>query len=538
MMDSLWGDEFSLPNEKEKTKKVLNKISKPTEKKIKVEKTNILKSKKVSVEDKLSFIYQEVERVLGHYKDETLIIRSEKDLVDYIDKAIQNKVIAIDTETNNSLDPLTCKLMGPCIYTPDMKQAYIPINHIDYKTGELLPNQLNENIIKEQFQRLLDNKVSIIMHNGKFDYQVIKCTVGLELTIDWDTMIGAKILDENELSAGLKQQYIDKIDPNQEKYSIDKLFEKIEYAVVDPNYFGLYAAADSMMTYKLYEWQKDKFEQKGNEKLYSLFKDIEMKVIPVCAEMELTGIELDMDYAQLLSKKYHNILDNIDAEIDKELKLYKDKIDKWSLTEDATFHPKNKKGDGVGKSKLEQLENPINISSPTQLAILLYDILKIKTIDKKSPRGTGVDILEKIDLPLVKLILEKRETLKLLNAFIDALPERINPIDGRVHCHFNQYGAATGRFSSSDPNLQQIPSHNKEIRLMFRAQTKYNNIELNDNKLYISKLSEILTDNGWKLSKSLCKNDILILEDENSNEVRKTVKDINYNNDYIEVSVY
>ena len=135
MMDSLWGDEFSLPNEKEKTKKVLNKISKPTEKKIKVEKTNILKSKKVSIEDKLSFIYQEVERVLGHYKDETLIIRSEKELVDYIDKAIQNKVIAIDTETNNSLDPLTCKLMGPCIYTPDMKQAYIPINHIDYKTG-------------------------------------------------------------------------------------------------------------------------------------------------------------------------------------------------------------------------------------------------------------------------------------------------------------------------------------------------------------------------------------------------------------------
>ena len=73
---------------------------------------------------------------------------------------------------------------------------------------------------------------------------------------------------------------------------------------------------------------------------------------------------------------------------------------------------------------------------------------------------------------------------------------------------------------------------------MFRAQTKYNNIELNDDKLYISKLSEILTDNGWKLSKSLCKNDILILEDENSNEVRKTVKDINYNNDYIEVSIY
>ena len=93
--------------------------------------------------------------------------------------------------------------MGPCIYTPGKKNAYIPMHHVDSQ-GSLLENQLTENDFREQLDRL--NNTKIIMHNGKFDYQVIKCTCGgIELPIYWDTMIAAKILDENEKRADLSK---------------------------------------------------------------------------------------------------------------------------------------------------------------------------------------------------------------------------------------------------------------------------------------------------------------------------------------------
>ena len=92
---------------------------------------------------------------LGHYAQELQLIQTEEDLVKYIDKCIENGKIAIDTETNNSLDPLTCKLMGPCIYTPGQKNAYIPINHVDPNTRELLPNQLTE---QENHDRIMGGK--------------------------------------------------------------------------------------------------------------------------------------------------------------------------------------------------------------------------------------------------------------------------------------------------------------------------------------------------------------------------------------------
>ena len=93
--------------------------------------------------EKVSIITTEVYRILGKYKDNTQVIRSYEGLVNYIDAAIKNGVIAIDTETNNSLEPITCKLMGGCIYTPGQKNAYIPVNHVDANRN-LLPNQLTE----------------------------------------------------------------------------------------------------------------------------------------------------------------------------------------------------------------------------------------------------------------------------------------------------------------------------------------------------------------------------------------------------------
>lgn len=362
--------------------------------------------------------------------------------------------------------------MGLCLYTPGMKNAYIPVNHVDIVSRRRLENQLNEQQIHDELCRL-DN-TNIIMHNGKFDYEVIKCTCNKPLKIYWDTMIAARILDENEKRAGLKEQYIDKIDSTQEKYSIDHLFENIEYAVIDPELFALYAATDSYMTYRLYEWQKNKFDKPDNSKLYSLFMNIEMPVVEVAAEMELTGVCIDKEYAHRLSIKYHAISEEIDNKIYQELKKYSDTISKWRATDEANFHPISKKPNKNGeflpqKSKSEQLCDPVEVTSPTQLAILLYDVLKVGVIDNKTPRGTGEEILKKIELPLCELILEKRGVEKLITTYIDKLPSCVSEVDGRLHAHFNQLGAGTGRFSSSDPNLQNIPSKNKSIRLMFKA---------------------------------------------------------------------
>ena len=459
MNQSLWGQEFSIPSV-EKQNKIINKINNP--KKAKTV-SQSLKSKNVSIEDKLILIEDNVNRILGGYSPNTTVIKSRKELTDYIDKAIANGIIAVDTETNNSLDPLTCTLMGVCIYTPGMKSAYIPINHRDLYSGIRLDWQLTEQDIKEEFDRLSNTK--IIMHNGKFDYQVIHCTCNCDLAIYWDTMIAAKVLDENENSAGLKQQYISKIDNSIEKYSIDHLFD-IEYAILKPELFALYAATDAYMTYRLYEWQLKEFEKPGNEGLINIFMNVEMPVIKVSADMELTGVCIDTEYAKRLSEKYHKKYEEVHTKLLAELDKLKPQIDAWRNTPEANMIKQ-------GKSNSNRLEFPPNTSSPTQLAILLYDVLKIKPVSRKSPRGTGEDILKSIDLPICELILEERGLLKLINTYIDKLPEVLSEKDGRLHCHFNQYGAGTGRFSSSDPNLQNIPSHNNEIRMMFTATPGY-----------------------------------------------------------------
>jgi DNA polymerase I-like protein with 3'-5' exonuclease and polymerase domains len=470
MNADIFNFELGVSNSAEKTQKIINKVKKPKEAKVTVEKK--IKSKKISVEEKISLITEKVNKTLEKQKDDVLVIRTKQELSNYITQSIHNDIIVIDTETNNSLDPLTAKLMGLCVYTPNNKKVYIPVNHVDYKTGEKLPNQLTEQDIKEELSRVVDAQILTIMHNSKFDFQVIKKTCGIEMPCYWDTMIAAKLIDENEL-AGLKQQYILHIDSEQEKYSIEDLFEKEEYAIFPPEVFALYAATDPYMTYKLYEYQKPIMESEEYKKVNNLFREVEMPVIRVVAEMELAGIELDKEYAKRLSVKYHSKLDELDKRITVELDKYKSRIESWRKTPDANTKPKKKSGEEGGKSKSEQLPDEINLGSPTQLAILLYDVIGVEQVSKESPRGTGEDILEAIKLPLAKLILERRGLLKLLDAFIDSLPQKVNPIDGRVHGHFNQYGAATGRFSSSDPNLQQLPASNKEIRMMFKARDGY-----------------------------------------------------------------
>lgn len=520
--------DFSIPDT---TKKVIDKIENPKDIK------KVITSKKTSIEDKLLMIESEVNRILGRYKEDTLLIKTKTELVEYIDKAIENKLIAIDTETNNSLDPITCKIMGPCIYTPGLKNAYIPINHIDLQTNERLEWQLTENDIYEQFSRLgsvgNEKDIEIITHNGKFDYEVLYCTTGWKMPVTWDTMIAARLLNENE-RAGLKEQYRTKIDPTQEKYDIENLFAKLEYAIIPPELFALYSATDPFLTYKLYEYQKKLFEDADLNKVYKLYKEIEMPIMFISAQMELDGICFDTDYCDRLKTKYYGQLTNINADLNKELKLLAPKIATWRMTKDAqdkslkkgwTFvkasggpgdesyyigpdgnqYIRPPDGKIYGKSKSEQLNDPPELTSPTQLAILLYDVLNCPVTDKKMPRGTGKEVLEALanSYPICKLILKQRELLKLIDAFLESLPKKVSPKDGRIHSHFNQLGTDTGRFSCTEPNLQQIPSHNPEIRLLFKAQTIEHTIILESNSFILPRLDELETTSGWIASKDL-----------------------------------
>lgn len=449
--------------------------------------------------------------------------------------------------------------MGGCIYTPGQKNAYIPINHTDIE-GNRLYWQLTEQDLAEEFSRLDDTK--ILMHNGSFDYQVIKCTCGIALPLYWDTMIAARLLDENERSAGLKDQYINKIDPTQEKYDIEGLFQGLPYAIFAPDLFAYYAATDAYMTYKLYEWQFKQFNSPGNERLFNLFKDIEMPLVIVAANMELKGICIDEAFSKRLSIKYHNELARIDEEISQNLKDLEPTIQAWRLTPEANVRPIKKgwafnentgfwyntktgkiseEDDVVGKSKSEQLDSPINLASAAQLAILFYDILKTPTINKKAPRSTDEETLEtiaaKYDLNICKSILKRRTCLKLINTYIDKMPNSINPADNRLHCHFKQSGTDTGRFSSADPNLQNVPAREKSIRMMFVAAKKDATVSVNNNTFYLNIDDCLFNGDTWVNINTLNIGDSILVNSDADSQVYSKISNIIFENNKYTVTV-
>lgn len=454
------------------------KVNKAKEEK-KITKRNTISSK-LSLSEKLAVIREEVDRRLGKFKLNTKIIYTEEDLSKYIEHCITNGIVSIDTETNNSIDPITCKIMGACLYTPGDKQVYVPINHVDIETGELLtevkermllpdtdnqyieikkPKQITEEILSKYLLKLKEANTKIIMHNAKFDIQVFDFTCfngeANTLTCYWDTMLAAKILDEN-ISARLKDLYQKYIDSNQQSYNIETFFKGIEYAKVEPETFALYAATDAYETYQLYIWQVEEFNKINDSKLFSVFKDIEMQVLPCVIQMQETGISLDYNYINNLSKSYNEKLNKAKESIDLIIYQYRPLIDKWQETHS-------------GKDKLDE---PINVASPKQLAILLYDILKLKSPDKENPRGTGEEILKKLEHPIVKSLLEFREFNKLVSTYVDKLPNDANSKTHKIHANFNQIGVedrtvVTGRFSSSDP-MEYIMNWGQKIRLTQR----------------------------------------------------------------------
>ena len=472
----------------EKTKKSIKKIIKKS--------TNIL--------NLIELIRQDVEEHLGKFKADYQCIRTEEEFDAYIEKANAYGKIAIDTETTG-LNPLVNQIVGLCLYFPGEKGAYVPINHVDYISGNRLDNQLNEETIGKILKKLT---AKIIMHNAPFDIRVILHTCGVRLKCWWDTQVGATLLNENE-PHGLKYLHGKYISHTDEK-TFSELFGAVTFTNIPIEYAYLYATHDAVDTFEVYEFQEKFFSDNSRPdrvKLNSLFRNIEIPMIDVIIDLEDNGVAVDQEYLKILYDKYHkNLEDALNKCNDYINANYKEKIETYKA-----LNPNCK------------LDDPISISSSTQLAILFYDILKAKPIKGKGARCTDADVMETLKKKgnkLAEYILDYRTAQKLTSTYIDNIPNVIHT-DGRVHTHFNSNGAATGRMSSSDPiNLQNIPSHNNDIRKMFIGQTTYRDVESDSNIYEFDRCEELeLKDGTWKFVEQLKPNEELV-----DGEIVKSVK--------------
>lgn len=394
---------------------------------------------------------------LAIHKDDYILIREPDQLYEYMKEMKQVGEGALDTETTG-LNPLLVDIVGECIYTPGQKAAYIPINHKSYITGVRTKEQMNEEIVSK-IMKEFHNDIRWVFHNAKYDIRVCRKTLGIDFKPYWDTMLAAYCIDEEE-SHRLKDLHLKYCNSKDtESLTFDALFKGVTFDNIPISTAYLYAAGDPIKTYELYEYQKTLLNRRVLSGPYNVFWNIEMPLIPVVADMEDRGVCLDFDVCKNLHEKYHKIREERQKQADEAIAMYKDEIDNYKMK-----NPNNK------------LSDPISLSSPMQLAILLYDILNLTPLDKNKPRDTGVTTLEHFskgkEKNLCEAILGMRNVEKLIGTYIDKMPE-IALEDGRVHASYNQYGAKTGRFSSQDPNLQNIPSHNKDIRQMFKAQDGY-----------------------------------------------------------------
>lgn len=451
------GDMFcnvSARKTQEAQKKALEMLSKKSSKK------QVAKVVPKSISGKVQLAKEMSQEVFADKLDRLELLDNENKIREYVDCAITNGIIAVDTETNG-LDRIDGKIAGICLYTPGQKGVYIPVRHESFMTGIELKTNISPEFMHEQFERMNKSNIKYVLHNAKFDMHILWWMLGIKIIPYWDTLIGSMLLNENE-PHGLKQlykKYVDNSDEDSKVASFNSLFKGIEFNKVPPDVAYMYASFDPIMTYELYQFQYDFIDingkyckEKGLERVAEVFRNIEMPLIQVVFEMECTGVKIDTDLADKLKAQYTKHKDAAEAKFNLEIDKLNDKFDKLMIKNPAAYNKLFK--DGIRK---------VSISSPTQLAILFYDVLEFESPDKKSPRGTGEAILKSFNHPLVDSILEYRSMSKLLSTYIEAIPQHIAKRDNRLHANFNQYGAKTGRFSSSDPNLQNIPSQKTKL---------------------------------------------------------------------------
>ena len=454
---SLFKDTFKRTTaSKTNDKKALEILSKKKNKKTPVA-TVVPKTIKQKVEYAKDLSLQ----VFGNKLDKIELVTDPNRIEEYLQVTLKNGILAVDTETNG-LDRIDGKIAGICLYTPGEKGIYIPVGHVSYMTNQPLKDNVDSWKMKWFFDVCNENNVKYILHNAKFDMHILYWMIGVKIVPYWDTLIAGQLLNENE-PHGLKvlyQKYCVRADEEQQVAKFNTLFNGIEFNSIPPSVGYMYAAFDPIMTYELYKFQEQYLDKevgqycyrKGLERVADVFREIEMPLIEVVFDMEVQGVDIDTELAKELKDKYtyymNLAVDNFKAQII-ELEVA------GAFDELRVKHP-----DKFNKiSELGDIK--INIASNAQLVILFYDVLKLDP--PKGQRSVGEEQLKQLHHPLVDCILEYRGMSKLLSTYIEAIPNHIAKKDGKLHANFNQYGAKTGRFSSSDPNLQNIPSKTKKL---------------------------------------------------------------------------
>ena len=400
-------------------------------------------------------------QVFGNKLDKIELVTNTNRIEEYLHNTLKNGILAVDTETNG-LDRVDGKIAGICLYTPGEKGIYIPVGHVSYMTNQPLKDNVPCEIMKNFFKVCNEHSVKYILHNAKFDMHFLYWTIGIKIVPYWDTLIAGQLLNENE-PHGLKvlyQKYCVRADEEQQVAKFNTLFNGIEFNSIPPSVGYMYAAFDPIMTYDLYKFQeqyldKDNGElcyRKGLERVADVFRNIEMPLIEVVFDMEVQGVDIDTELAQQLKAKYTQYMDNAVEEFNTQIK---------EIEQAGTFNELRVKHPDKFSKISELGDIKINIASNAQLVILFYDVLKLEP--PKGQRSVGEEQLKQLHHPLVHCILEYRGMSKLLSTYIEAIPNHIAKRDGKLHANFNQYGAKTGRFSSSDPNLQNIPSKTKKL---------------------------------------------------------------------------
>jgi len=337
------------------------------------------------------------------------------------------EAISFDTETT-STDEMQAELVGISLSVKEGTGYYIPVGH---KKGQNLPI---EQVVSALREPLTNPKIGKIAHNAKYDY-IILARYGLKVApLKFDTMIAEFVIDPSSRNLGLKGLAFVRL--GEQMTEIEELIGKgknqLSMADVDVSTAAAYAAADAEITLRLMPILREELERAGGMKL---MEEIEMPLIPVLADMEMSGVLLDLPFFASMSEELQGRLNEIAIQV------------------------------------YQSVGQEFNLNSTQQLSEVLFNRLRLEPPDrgKKTASGhysTSASVLENLrgKHEVVDWVLEHRELSKLKSTYLDALPAAVNPATGRVHTSYSQTGAVTGRLSSSNPNLQNIPIRTAEGR--------------------------------------------------------------------------
>lgn len=367
------------------------------------------------------------------------LVLTEKELAAAIQEMRAEGTFAVDTEST-STDPMQAALVGISMSCRDCVAYYIPVGHdpdafaMSADDGQLFAERI-ESIPRDKALAMLkplleDPAIGKVGHNIKYDL-VVLARAGIRLQgITMDTMVASYLTDPSRLRHNLSEvslQYLKrKMIPIADL--IGKGSKAVTFDKVPVDRACEYACEDADVTWRLYGVFRTSLRERSLE---ALFRDVELPLIDVLARMEMAGIAIDPAVFQGLER---------------------DLTARLGALESAIF---------------EEAGQPFQINSPKQLQAILFDKLKLAPKRKtKTGYSTDVEVLEELahDHPLPGKILEYRTLDKLLSTYVLALPRLVHPETGRIHTSFNQAVAATGRLSSSDPNLQNIPVRTDEGR--------------------------------------------------------------------------